>query len=239
MSLLYLLTFLLCLSAILIVYLNDQRSAIVLIIIAISVIVGVSKLGYFNHLDFGRFIRWTSDVQDGIGLTKGRRQFLAHQMAIHDTKDMDEFRLRLTDALKMIDIDFFQLEIGGRGCNFKKFDDYVWNNDIDTLESKIVEEFSEKLFISFPIEYNNLHFGRLTASRENFGSSPGSPIVLRRLEILRRTISRTLYDKKDISKFNIHDRRKEKKINSEKKDRRNIDNRKGERRMFKRRTEDK
>ncbi|MCK5099313.1 MAG: undecaprenyl/decaprenyl-phosphate alpha-N-acetylglucosaminyl 1-phosphate transferase, partial [Desulfobacteraceae bacterium] len=236
---LYLLTFLLCMAAILIVYLNDQKSAIVLLVIALSVIIGVRKLGYFNHLDFGRFIRWTSDIQDGIGLTKGRRQFLAHQLAIHEARDMDEFRLRLTDALKMIDIDYLKLELGGRGCNFKKFDDYIWKNDEQTLETTAIEDFSEKLFISFPIEYNSFHFGRLTASRENFGSSAGSPIILRRLEILRRTISRTLYDIKDITKYNLYDRRIANNENSDEQNQRNIDNRKGERRIFRRRAEDK
>ncbi len=235
---LYLLTFLLCLSAILIVYLNDQKSAIVLMVIALSVILGVRKLGYFNHLDFGKFVRWTSDVQDGIGLTKGRRQFLAHQLAMHEAKDMDEFRHRLTDALRMIDIDYFKLELGGRGCNFRKFGDYVWENDEQNFEEATIEIFSEKLFISFPIEYNYFQFGRLTASRKNFGSSTASPIILSRLEILRRTICRTLYDKKDNTKYNLYDRRVTKNEKSNEPDRRRIEKRKGERRMQKRRIED-
>ena len=54
----------------------------------------------FNHLDFGRFIRWTSDVQDGIGLTQDRRQFLACQLGIHESKDMDEFG-QFADYCKM------------------------------------------------------------------------------------------------------------------------------------------
>ncbi len=236
---LYLITLILCLSAIAIVYLNNQRSAIVLLVIALSIIIGVRKLGYFNQIDFGKFVRWTSDVQEGIGLTQGRRQFLAHQLAIHESQDMDEFKYRLTDALKLIDIDYLKVELGGRGCNFRKFDDYIWNNDEQALETTIIEEFSEKLFISFPIEYKSFHFGRLTASRENFGSSAGSPIVLRRLEILRRTISRTLYDKKDITKYNLYDRRIANEENNIDNDRRRIEKRRGERRVQRRRAEDK
>jgi UDP-GlcNAc:undecaprenyl-phosphate GlcNAc-1-phosphate transferase len=236
---LYLITLLLCLAAIAIVYLNNQKSAIVLFVIALSVIVGIRKLGYFNHLDFGRFIRWTSDVQDGIGLTKGRRQFLAHQLAIHESKDMDEFRHRIADALKMIDIDYFKLELGGRGCNFRKFDDYVWDDHGHDPETSVNENFNERLVIAFPIEYEDFHFGRLTTSKENFGSSDDSALVLRRIEILRRTISRTLYEKKDIVQYDLYDRRVSDDMKSNKKERRNLDKRKGERRIEKRRAEDK
>jgi len=235
---LYLITLVLCIAAIAIVYLNNAKTALVLIVIALSVIIGIRKLGYLNHLHFGTFLRWTSDVQDGIGLTKDRRQFLAHQLAIHDAKDMDELRHRLTNALKLIDIDYLKLELGGRGCNFEKFDDYIWTSREEAPQAKINEEFNEKLFISFPVEYNYHYFGRLTASRENFGSSPGSPILLRRLEILRRTISRTLYDIKDIKKFKLYDRRTPDSTLNIDEDRRRIEQRKGERRLQKRRLED-
>ncbi len=232
---LYLLTFLLCLSAILIVYLNNAKSAIVLVVIALSIIIGVRKLGYLDYLDFGRFVRWTSDVQDGLGLTLGRRQFLAHQLAIHVSEDIDEFVYRIENALKMIDIDYLKLELGGRGCNFKKLDDYIWSKNETIPEITTKDEFNQKLFITFPIRYEDINFGRLTTSRETFGSSSESAIVLRRIEILRRTIAKTLYDKKGISQYNLYDRRVAKNGAYDKKeDKRAINKRIGERRALKR-----
>jgi UDP-GlcNAc:undecaprenyl-phosphate/decaprenyl-phosphate GlcNAc-1-phosphate transferase len=236
---LYLLTFILCLSAVLFVYLNDQKSAIVLLVIILSVIAGIGKFGYIGSFNFKQFARWSSDVQDGIGLTLGRRQFLSHQMAIHQSKDMDEFEYRIENALKMIDIDYVKLELGGRGCNFKKFDDYVWSKNEATPEITTKDEFNQRLFITFPIKYEDINFGRLTTSRETFGSSSESAIVLRRIEILRRTIAKTLHDKKAITRYNLYDRRIAKNEDFDKKeDKRAINKRVGERRVLKRRTED-
>ncbi len=237
--LLYLVTFSLCMAAVLVVYLNDQKSAIVLLVIALSVIFGIRKLGYFNHVDFENFVRWSSDIQDGIGLTHGRRQFLAHQLAIHEAKDMDEFKYRIEKALKMIDVDYLKLELGGRGCNFRKFEDYIWKIPDAEPDVDSTEEFNRRLFITFPIIYKDHNFGRLTTSREEFGSSSESAIVLRRIEILRRTIGRTLHDKKDITSYNIFDRRTEDPDRRVDMDKRGIDRRKGDRRVYNRRSEDK
>ncbi|MCA1787705.1 MAG: undecaprenyl/decaprenyl-phosphate alpha-N-acetylglucosaminyl 1-phosphate transferase, partial [Desulfobacteraceae bacterium] len=236
---LYLVTLVLCVAAISIVYVNDQKAAVILGLIAVSIIVGIRKLGYFNHLDFGNFIRWTSDVQDGIGLTRDRRQFLAHQMAIHESRDMEEFRLKLTDALKFVDIDYVKLELGGRGCNFRKFDDYIWSDPKQTEDETDMDSFNEQLFVSFPISYDRFQFGRLTASRHNFGTTQGSHLVLRRLEILRRTISRTLYNVKDITRYNLYDRRQSAKGTDMDTSRRKVEKRTGkDRRIQKRRSED-
>ena len=236
---LYLLTFILCLSAVLFVYLNDQKSAIVLLVIIFSVIVGIGKFGYIEQFDFGEFAKWSSDIQDGIGLTLVRRQFLSHQLAIHDSQDMDEFVFKIENALKMIDIDYLKLELGGRGCNFKKFDDYIWSKNETIPEITTKNEFNQRLFITFPIKYEDINFGRLTTSRETFGSSSESAIVLRRIEILRRTIAKTLHDKKAITRYNLYDRRIAKNEDFDKKeDKRAINKRVGERRVLKRRTED-
>ncbi len=236
---LYFLTFILCLSAVLMVYLNDQKSAIVLLVIILSVIVGIGKFGYIEQFDFGKFTRWSSDIQDDIGLTLGRRQFLSHQLAIHDSQDMDEFVLRIENALKMIDIDYLKLELGGRGCNFKKFDEYIWSKNETIPEISAKDEFNQRLFITFPIKYEDANFGRLTTSRETFGTSSESAIVLRRIEILRRTIAKTLHDKKAITRYNLYDRRIAKNEGFDKKeDQRAINKRIGERRVLKRRTED-
>jgi UDP-GlcNAc:undecaprenyl-phosphate GlcNAc-1-phosphate transferase len=202
--LLYLITLFLCFSALLIVYLNDHKAALILLIIAVSIIVGISKLGYLNHLDFNRFVQWTFDIQDGLGFSLNRRQFLAHQLAIHESRNLEEFRLRLTQALKQIGIDYFKLELGGKGCHFRKLSDYVWSEPEkveNTEEEGEGTHFNEKLSVSFPLIYESFHFGRLTVSRNNSGASGKSDIVLRRLEILRRTMSRTLFDLKE----SLHD----------------------------------
>lgn len=233
---LYFSTLGLCLAAVSMVYLNDRKSAIVLLVVALTMIVGIRKLGYLNHLHFKGFLRWTSDLQDGLGITRGRRQFLARQVAIHEAEDMDEFRLRLTQALQMMDVDYFKLELGGRGCNFKNFQDYIWHGEAESEEH--TDEFNRRLFVAFPIEYNNQFFGRLTTSKENFVSSPDSDITLRRIEILRRTISRTLYDKKAITAFEMYDRRKADNAVPEEENQREAERRKGERRIYNRRSED-
>ena len=236
---LYFSTFILCMVAILTIFLNDQKSAIVLLIIALSLVIGVRKLGYLDHVDFDNFVRWSSDIQDGLGLTHGRRKFLSYQLAIHEAQDMDEFKLRIEKALKMIDIDYLKLELGGRGCNFKKFEDYIWNKNIEIPVIDSSNEFNKRLFITFPITHKSCNFGRLTTSRENFESSYESNVVLRRIEILRRTIGKTLYDKKDITRYNLYDRRKSPTNESMSTENRNIERRKAERRTYNRRAEDK
>lgn len=101
----YGISFLLCLIAIILVNLRDEQAGLFLILLGAGAVAFTQKLGYFGYLAYDKIYGWFRDVSDVAGLTRDRRSFLNLQMEIGGSKGMNELWANLCEALDMLRFD--------------------------------------------------------------------------------------------------------------------------------------
>ena len=70
--------------------------------------------------------------------------------------------------------------------------DYCWNYKTESPEQAIAYS-EDKLYVRFPIEYNEINLGVLIITKDMFDPPHKSERTFRRLDQLRKTISYTIY----------------------------------------------
>lgn len=191
--------------ALLSVNVSDPLSAFLLGLLGILVVIFIQRLGYLNFLGIRSFLLWVNDLVNTIGLNRDRRMFLAHQLAIAEAEDMPAFWSRVAEAAKFLGLDYIEMHLGGEEAQFTK-NDYVWHS----LEGEKAKEelySSHRLYMRFPLKYDQQHYGVLKASKKDFTSAREHSQTLWRLEFLRRTLSSALSDFREKPTFELRDRR--------------------------------
>ena len=105
----YLLTVSLCLSAVIMVNLRDERAGLFLIIIGTGAIVFIRKLGYFEYVASDKIYGWFRDFVDETGLSRERRSFLSLQIDMARAADFDDLWCIFRRAMEILDFDLAEL----------------------------------------------------------------------------------------------------------------------------------
>jgi len=107
----YGLTLVMCLLAILIVVNRNDLVGMVLILLLVSVLAFVRKNGYLEYLALDKFYGWFKDMTDVAGFSRERRTFLALQMEANKARTLQELMTIIGNALEMLQIDRTELHL--------------------------------------------------------------------------------------------------------------------------------
>ncbi|MFZ2447556.1 MAG: MraY family glycosyltransferase [Syntrophobacteraceae bacterium] len=189
--LLYGATIVLGLFALLLVNAQDQKVALVLLVLGISIAVGIKKLGYLEYLAVDKVIGYLQDVTDVMGLSKDRRTFLNCQVAINEAINIDQLWERVTDALELLKIDQADIKFDGicLGAGMNNYRNWCGREIINGVLGPCQE--NRLLSISLPLADDKKSYGNLHLEKDLM-LDPISHYTLRRIEHLRRTVVRKL-----------------------------------------------
>jgi UDP-GlcNAc:undecaprenyl-phosphate GlcNAc-1-phosphate transferase len=110
----YGLTLVMCLLAILIVVNRNDLVGMVLILLLVGVLAFVRKNGYLEYLALDKFYGWFKDMTDVAGFSRERRTFLALQMEANKARTLEEMLETIGDALEMLRFDRAELHLKNR-----------------------------------------------------------------------------------------------------------------------------
>lgn len=105
------------LLSLLLVHAHDDQAALLLLLVGVTIIFGIRKLGYLKYLAVDKIVSWVEDISDELGIKRDRRKFLACEMAISESKNMDEFWSRVVSAGQLLKLDYLELRLGTDGHN--------------------------------------------------------------------------------------------------------------------------
>jgi len=90
---------------------RDERAALILILLGVALILGVTKLGYFEYFAMDKVLGWLKDVTDEVGISRGRRSFLNLQMEISRSADIAHLWQNVSGALERLGFDMAEVDI--------------------------------------------------------------------------------------------------------------------------------
>jgi len=211
----------LCVFSLFLVNLHNQTVGIFLASLASVVFLFLKKLGYLQHLDADRIYGWIKDVSDEAGLSRERRSFLNLQLAICDSKDLEELWKNTCRALMMLDFDMSKIKVANQanrgdrnpdqpaghtdlgipGISLPKREldnvgeadhdvEWTWTYNGFDPNRYVCQECMFKLELPLLDDQNN-NLGTLWLVKDLKRNS-FSHYTLRRVEHLRRSVTRTL-----------------------------------------------
>jgi len=107
----YLITLLLCLVAMALINIRDERAGLFLIVLGAGAVIFVRKLGYFEYFGSDKIYGWFKDLTDTAGLSRERRNFLSLQVDISRSVTFDEMWQHITRALQMLEFEVASLYV--------------------------------------------------------------------------------------------------------------------------------
>ncbi len=194
--LMYCATIVLGIFTLLIVNMRDERAAALLVILAVSTVLGIRKLGYLEYLGFDKVMRYIQDIADEAGFQKHRRTFLDRQIAISEAQSADEMWDKVVDALQLLKFDRAEIQFDGVGFPVPEDRRFSWDNEEEVEESCECQEPSPAspeelehriLSIELPLADPFKRYGTLHLKKDVV-LDPISYYTLRRIEHLRRSI---------------------------------------------------
>jgi UDP-GlcNAc:undecaprenyl-phosphate GlcNAc-1-phosphate transferase len=105
----YGMTMVLCVLAIIFVNLHNGAGGFVLLILLLAMIFLVRKMGYLEYLAFDKFYGWLQDMTDVAGLSQARRSFLSLQIEMNKSRNVEELWVHIGEALEMLRFDQAEL----------------------------------------------------------------------------------------------------------------------------------
>lgn len=190
--LIYGITMLLCLAAIIIItFRGHGLEGFFLAGLLFGLIFLVRKLGYMEYLAFDKFYGWFNDVTDVAGFSRKRRSFLSLQIEAGKSQNMDELWENVVDALEVLKFNEAQLYLANEPM--REWKNYPSKSN-DTVSEKNEITDGDGLFkIEIPlIEFGDDDFmGKLILVKD-LRLSHLQPYTIRRIEHLRRTLIPTL-----------------------------------------------
>mgnify|MGYP001828169010 CR=1 FL=1 len=107
----YLLTFVLCLSAVIMVNIRDERAGLFLIVLGAGAILFIRKLGYFEYIASDKVYGWFRDFADETGLSRDRRSFLSLQIDMNKSTDFEDLWEIFCQTVAMLEFDLVELKL--------------------------------------------------------------------------------------------------------------------------------
>ncbi len=186
----YGLTGILCILAIVMVNLRDERAGFFLIILGTGAILFVRKLGYFEYVATDKVYGWFKDMADMTALTRQRRSFLSLQIDMSKPANFEHLWDTFCQAAKMLEFNFVEVQLNTKAGPLYTQQPRIWRcPDIDEL-SELNED--QRLQLSLPligkdrISYGKLHF------MKNMQEQTVNPYTLRRIEQLKNSLIESL-----------------------------------------------
>jgi UDP-GlcNAc:undecaprenyl-phosphate GlcNAc-1-phosphate transferase len=199
---LYGITVLMGCFSITLVYTHDNKTALLLLLFAAGIILGIQKLGYLDFLRSDNFRFWLKDVSDEAGLSLERSSFLSFQMAIQNSSDLETLWENLSKAAQWLHFDLVELRVEKK----LKIDNqagrfFWWNKERNEDGDDDWDSFLKRttlMKLELPLTSNE------PGTSDNKGSygmlwlvkdlkrDPLSHYTLRRIEHLRRTVIKTI-----------------------------------------------
>jgi len=174
------------------VYTNDNKTALLLLLFAAGIIIGMLKLGYFDFFRGSSLLTWLGDVADDTGLSFERRSFLNFQVAIQNSNDIEEMWKNLSKALQWLNFDLVELRIDDKNNHASRF--LWWNKQRSDDDQDQWSEFLKRgtlMKLELPLMSTNTSFGILWLVKD-LKREPLSHYTIRRIEHLRRTVIKTI-----------------------------------------------
>jgi hypothetical protein len=185
--------------SLLLVHARDDRAALLLLLVGVTMIFGIRKLGYLKYLAVDKIMSWVEDISDELGIKRNRRKFLACEMAISESKNMEEFWSRVVSAGQLLKLDYLELRLGTSGHNPQPSKGYSWHSGKGRFDPASLDP-QRTMYISLPLEDRDYQLGSLVLAKELPASAQLSSQILRRIELLRRTVTDTLHKVADKNK---------------------------------------
>lgn len=113
----YLITLGLCMMALMVVNIRDERAGLFLIVLGAGAVIFIRKLGYFEYVATDKIYGWFKDLTDEAGLSNERRTFLSIQIDIGRSGNMAEMWNHASQALRLLDFDFASLYLNNSANN--------------------------------------------------------------------------------------------------------------------------
>ena len=190
---LYVATILLCLASVIMVNLSDEQAGLFLVLMGALVFLFIRGTGGFGYIDIEKTRSWLRDVGFVTGVARDRRRFLALQMAIAESRDLQELWDAVCKAAGELEMDFAEMrlhpELRADLHNMDNSQCFRWSRDGFDVHS---EAGKANLFkLELPLQVDRTHTGEIWLLKD-LDRSPIHHYTLTRLEHLRRSISRAL-----------------------------------------------
>lgn len=186
-SILYGISLFLCIVALIIVNLRDERAGLFLIILGAGAFIFIRKLGYFEYIGTDKIFGWLRDLTDDSGLSLDRRGFLNHQIEISRAIDIDDMWKELVSAAEFLKVDFMEMKLTRpkKGEDCSSYASYSHGDCAQCLQ-----DYGRFLYVVLPLT-NGYKYGSIIVSKD-VTKDDVPPLMLRRIEQLRRTAVETL-----------------------------------------------
>lgn len=138
------------LLSLLLVHAHDDQAALLLLLVGVTMIFGIRKLGYLKYLAVDKIVSWVEGISDELGIKRDRRKFLAYQMAISESKNMDEFWSRVVSAGQLLKLDYLELRLGTDGHNPQTSNGYSWHSGKGRFDPASLDP-QRTLYICLPL----------------------------------------------------------------------------------------
>lgn len=177
------------------VYIRDFRAGVLLLLLGLTAILAIRKLGYLEYLAAEKFLGWFEDLSDEMGFKRDRRSFLAKQVEIYQSNSFEQMWERVLGAAEHLGMDFVEMKV---------FDgaDPLSHRQVCLWEAKQGQDPSERfdpskaMFISLPLGQKEPKLGLICLAKDLSGK-PLPRHALRRIEHLRRTVGDTILKLKE------------------------------------------
>ena len=187
---LYCITFILCLFALYLVHLRDERSVFLLLIMGVAVIFFIIKLGYFSYIKREGLSSWLHDLSYEAGLNQDRRSFVHINNTISKSTDLATMWSNTIIALDLFEFDLGELVIFENHDQAEIKERYIWTKDSQSYTQIINLPGTMKLEMPL-IGKNSRVLGMLWLIKDMHNTNM-SHYTLRRVEHLRRSVLKTV-----------------------------------------------
>ena len=197
--LIYSLTIVLGLGAIILVHSQNDTAALILFVLGVGAIFITRYMGIDKFFTLRRMLTWAQDLSDEAGISHQRRTFLNHQVKIAHAADIDKFWQAVCESLEELEFDhavfqyIAQKEARGRGYSDRSFEWQAGKIAQRNDEDKQAEQCLLK--IELPLHDDTegyfCNFGTLFLEKDMRRGVVGQ-YTLKRVEHLRRTMVATL-----------------------------------------------
>ena len=188
----YMLTFLLCIVAVVMVNIRNEQAGLFLIVLGAGAVIFVRKLGYFEYIGSDKIYGWFKDLTDEAGISHARRSFLSLQIDTGSSENLGELWQNITMAFNMLEFDMAELHLNSGNPSKSKFQKH-WSWTRDGFDASNDTRNECLLKLELPLLNNeDKNFGTLWLVKD-LQRNAISHYTLRRVEHLRRTLVGTLH----------------------------------------------
>jgi len=187
----YMLTFFLCIAAVVMVNMRDEQAGLFLVVLGAGVVIFVRKLGYFEYIASDKIYGWFKDITDEAGISRDRRSFLSLQIDTAKSKSIDELWEHTKIGLEILEMDMAELNFNSQNISDVQIQKkWLWTRKGFDETNDICKECLLKLELPL-LNPSEKSFGTLWLIKD-LQRNAITHYTLRRVEHLRRTMVGTL-----------------------------------------------